>query len=109
MKRRLLALSLRAWWRSDLELMLRPKATKVWNYNYDLIIPDLMLPGLSGTGALRIVRQQNEHAPERVDGLRCNHRLGAAVLTLDHVLSRQRESRARASHGGFLERNRSAV
>src|SRR5262249_3848572 len=33
----------------------------------------------------------------------------ANYVPLDHVLSRQRESRARASHRGFLERNRSAV
>ena len=32
-------------------------------YNYDLIILDLMLPGLSGTEALRLVRQQNEQVP----------------------------------------------
>ena len=32
-------------------------------YNYDLIILDLMLPGLSGTEALRLIRRQNEHVP----------------------------------------------
>jgi DNA-binding response OmpR family regulator len=32
-------------------------------YNYDLIILDLMLPGLSGTEALRLVRRQNERVP----------------------------------------------
>ena len=32
-------------------------------YSYDLIILDLMLPGLSGTEALRLVRRQNEHVP----------------------------------------------
>ncbi len=32
-------------------------------YSYDLIILDLMLPGLSGTEVLRLVRQQNEHVP----------------------------------------------
>jgi DNA-binding response OmpR family regulator len=38
-------------------------------YNYDLIILDLMLLGLSGTEALRLVRRQNEHVPAPVDGL----------------------------------------
>jgi heavy metal response regulator len=32
-------------------------------YSYDLIILDLMLPGLSGTEALRLVRRQNERVP----------------------------------------------
>jgi heavy metal response regulator len=32
-------------------------------YSYDLIILDLMLPGLSGTEALRLIRRQNEHVP----------------------------------------------
>ncbi len=32
-------------------------------YQYDLIILDLMLPGLSGTGVLRRIRAQNEHVP----------------------------------------------
>ena len=32
-------------------------------YSYDLIILDLMLPGLSGTEVLRRVRQQSEHVP----------------------------------------------
>jgi heavy metal response regulator len=32
-------------------------------YDYDMIILDLMLPGLSGTEALRLVRQQNERVP----------------------------------------------
>jgi two-component system, OmpR family, copper resistance phosphate regulon response regulator CusR len=32
-------------------------------YSYDLIILDLMLPGLSGTEVLRLVRLQNEHVP----------------------------------------------
>ena len=32
-------------------------------YNYDLIILDLMLPGLSGTEVLRRVRRQNERVP----------------------------------------------
>src|SRR4029453_15839319 len=32
-------------------------------YSYDLIILDLMLPGLSGTEALRLVPQQNERVP----------------------------------------------
>jgi DNA-binding response OmpR family regulator len=32
-------------------------------YGYDLIILDLMLPGLSGTEALRLIRRQNEHVP----------------------------------------------
>jgi len=32
-------------------------------YNYDLIILDLMLPGMSGTEALRLIRRQNEHVP----------------------------------------------
>ncbi|MBO0801251.1 MAG: response regulator transcription factor [Blastocatellia bacterium] len=32
-------------------------------YNYDLIILDLMLPGLSGTEILRLIRRQNEHVP----------------------------------------------
>jgi two-component system copper resistance phosphate regulon response regulator CusR len=35
-------------------------------YNYDLIILDLMLPGLSGTEVLRLVRRQNEHVPVMV-------------------------------------------
>jgi DNA-binding response OmpR family regulator len=35
-------------------------------YNYDLIILDLALPGLSGTEAMRLVRRQNEHAPVMV-------------------------------------------
>ena len=33
------------------------------NYQYDLIILDLMLPGLSGTEVLRQIRQSNEHVP----------------------------------------------
>ena len=32
-------------------------------YSYDLIILDLMLPGLSGTQVLRLVRRQNERVP----------------------------------------------
>ena len=32
-------------------------------YQYDLIILDLMLPGLSGTEVLRQIRAQNEHVP----------------------------------------------
>ena len=32
-------------------------------YSYDLIILDLMLPRLSGTEILRLVRRQNEHVP----------------------------------------------
>jgi heavy metal response regulator len=32
-------------------------------YSYDLIILDLMLPGLSGTDVLRLVRRQNERVP----------------------------------------------
>jgi two-component system, OmpR family, copper resistance phosphate regulon response regulator CusR len=32
-------------------------------YDYDLIILDLMLPGLSGTDALRQIRQRDEHVP----------------------------------------------
>src|SRR5262245_32379156 len=32
-------------------------------YDYDLIILDLMLPGLSGTEVLRLVRQQNDQVP----------------------------------------------
>jgi DNA-binding response OmpR family regulator len=32
-------------------------------YSYDLIILDLMLPGLSGTETLRLVRRQNERVP----------------------------------------------
>jgi len=32
-------------------------------YSYDLIILDLMLPGLSGTEVLRLVRQRNEYVP----------------------------------------------
>ena len=32
-------------------------------YNYDLIILDLMLPGLSGADVLRRVRQRDEHVP----------------------------------------------
>lgn len=32
-------------------------------YSYDLIILDLMLPGLSGTEVLRLVRGQNERVP----------------------------------------------
>ena len=32
-------------------------------YNYDLIILDLMLPGLSGTEVLCLVRRQNERVP----------------------------------------------
>jgi two-component system copper resistance phosphate regulon response regulator CusR len=32
-------------------------------YNYDLIILDLMLPGMSGTDVLCLVRQQNEQVP----------------------------------------------
>jgi heavy metal response regulator len=32
-------------------------------YSYDLIILDLMLPGLSGTEVLRLVRRQNERVP----------------------------------------------
>jgi hypothetical protein len=43
-------------------------------YNYNQIILDLMLLGLSRTEALRLVRRQNEHAPARVYGQRCNHR-----------------------------------
>src|SRR5262245_18836652 len=42
--------------------------------NYNQIILDLMLLGLSRTEALRLVRRQNEHAPARVYGQRCNHR-----------------------------------
>ena len=42
-------------------------------YSYDLIILDLMLPGLSGTEVLRLIRQQNEQVPVLVltarDGL----------------------------------------
>ena len=32
-------------------------------YSYDLIILDLMLPGLSGTEVLRLVRRENERVP----------------------------------------------
>src|SRR5215475_5515748 len=32
-------------------------------YDYDLIILDLMLPGLSGTDALRRIRRRDEHVP----------------------------------------------
>ena len=32
-------------------------------YSYDLIILDLMLPGLNGTDVLRRIRRQNEHVP----------------------------------------------
>jgi len=32
-------------------------------YRYDLIVLDLMLPGLSGTDVLRQIRQQDEHVP----------------------------------------------
>jgi two-component system copper resistance phosphate regulon response regulator CusR len=32
-------------------------------YSYDLIILDLMLPGLNGTEVLRLVRRQNERVP----------------------------------------------
>ena len=32
-------------------------------YDYDLIILDLMLPGLSGTDALREIRRRDEHVP----------------------------------------------
>jgi two-component system, OmpR family, copper resistance phosphate regulon response regulator CusR len=32
-------------------------------YSYDLIILDLMLPGLNGTEVLRLIRQQNEQVP----------------------------------------------
>jgi two-component system copper resistance phosphate regulon response regulator CusR len=35
----------------------------VGTYDYDLIILDLMLPGLSGTDALRQIRQRDEHVP----------------------------------------------
>src|SRR5262245_62601690 len=35
----------------------------VWTYHYDLIILDLMLPMLSGTDALRQIRQRDEHVP----------------------------------------------
>src|SRR5215831_17291001 len=35
-------------------------------FNYDLIILDLMLPGLSGTEALRLIRQRDEHVPALV-------------------------------------------
>jgi DNA-binding response OmpR family regulator len=37
-------------------------------YNYDLIILDLMLLGLSGTEALCLVRRQGENVPALVDG-----------------------------------------
>jgi DNA-binding response OmpR family regulator len=32
-------------------------------YSYDLIILDLMLPGLGGTEVLRQIRRQNHHVP----------------------------------------------
>jgi len=32
-------------------------------YEYDLIILDLMLPGLSGTEILRRIRRKNQHVP----------------------------------------------
>src|SRR5215467_8485437 len=32
-------------------------------YDYDLIILDLMLPGLSGTDALRQISQRDQHVP----------------------------------------------
>lgn len=32
-------------------------------YTYDLIILDLMLPGMSGTGVLRHIRRANDHVP----------------------------------------------
>jgi two-component system copper resistance phosphate regulon response regulator CusR len=47
-------------------------------YGYDLIILDLMLPGLSGTEALRLIRRQNEHVPVLV--LTARDSLGDKVL-----------------------------
>jgi two-component system, OmpR family, copper resistance phosphate regulon response regulator CusR len=33
------------------------------SYEYDLVILDLMLPGINGTEVLRLIRQGNEHVP----------------------------------------------